>query len=529
MIFICYDDRKYNIIVNEFYNKIVKINKNVIIISNLLCLTEYTRESDIYICFGLNHWYQDVNKIIYPKHLIIIQLEYYINKEFSINYINILKKSYKVIDFYKENNKLYEIFNFNLSNILHLDIQYSLSNKNNNENIVKPIDILYYGKINEYIISIKQLFINNFEDKHIVFLDENNDIEIDNDIELENILSQSKILLLMNTDNIEKYLDIYKLMLFINKRKNSYIISSQIRDINDIKKFENVDFVLNNNIDIIIRKCRKYFENFKNDPISYIQSNEMIDKNYYDLMYKRITSEKVCKINLPQELVNTCGKNKLIENNYIKKSEKYYICKNEIRFTEDILVSILTLIKLDISNYQKRIKLLLEKFNKIYENYNILTLEWIIICDINQLKNKQEIVEYFEQVNLTIIKINYKIIITNKMDSLLQKQIGLQNCNNNYISLFYYNDKDIENNNEYCQLINKVNCMIENKNLVCVNNVINENDMIKENFMLFDKQRFLQRELIKHIYNDFYSNILINKENIGIIYKLNTHTGGRLN
>jgi hypothetical protein len=548
MIYICFEDRKYNIIVNEFYNKIVKINKNVIIINNLLCLTENTRESDIYFCFGLNNWYQDYNKIIFPKHLIVVQLEYYIKMEFSINYINILKKSYKVIDFYKENTKLYEIFNFNLSNIIHLDIQYNIINQKNTANIVKPIDILYYGKINDYINSIQQLLCNHFEDKHIVFIDEdinlnvneniklnnndielynndielynndielyNNDIELyNNDIELYDILSQSKILLLINSENVDKYLDIYKLMLYISKTKNSYIISSQIRDINDIKKFENVDFVFNNNIDTIIRKIKKYFENFKNDPISYIQCNELIDKDYYDLMYNKITSEKVCDINFKLDILL---KNQSFNENNIEKFEKYFICDNNFKCAEDLFVSILTIINLDITNYKKRINLLLEKFNQIYENYNILKLEWIIICDINQIKYKQEINLFINEEIMKKLVIHYKTIFSNKMNSLLQKQIGIQNCKYNYISLFYYIEDDIEKNDDCYQLINRVNCMINNKNLVCVNSVVNENDMLKENYMLFDKERFLLKELIKHIYNDFYSNILSNKQNVGI-------------
>jgi len=514
MIFICYDDKKYNIIVNEFYNKIVKINKNIIILNNLLCLTENTRETDIYICFGLQNWYQDYNKMFFPKYLIVVQLEYYIQFEFSINYINILKKSYKILDFYKENIKLYDIFNFNLSNILNLDIEYKQNDMNIEKlNIVKPIDILYYGKMNEYMNSIQQLLINSFEDKYIVFIDDKNET---NDVELENILSQSKILLLLNSENIDNYLDIQKLMLYIHKTKYSYIISSQIRNINDIKKFENVDFVLNNNLDIIIRKCRKYFENFRNDPICYIKCNEINDKDYYDLMYKKITSEKKCNINFKLDILQ----NNFLENNFIENYEKSINYINKSNSNEEIYVSILTIIKLDIVNYKKRVKYILEKFDKIYDNYDINKYEWIFICNIQCIKNKNEILQYLEE-QITKLEIRYKIIICNGQNSLLKKQIGIQNCNYNYISLFYYIEKDIENDilNENDKLINKINYIKKNKNIFCVNNDINNNqyNLLKENFMLFDKERFLQKELIKHQWNDFYSNILYNRDNVGVL------------
>ena len=461
---------------------------------------------------------------------------------YNDNNIDIKKIIIDILDI-NNNNIIFNnlLLHNNIDNITdYIDNEFiDIFNNNINKILKKYIDpkdhfMLIFEKINKLEILLNiynyNYCITNKITKNISFIKMTLFlIYINKVIKNEKILNKWLIKILKNDSNILKYWNFFneEINTIINNINNINNIIP-ITDFDNIVKFKNLfcDKILNNfNIDdvnnttVLKKKIILFDEFLQLHKIKLIDYLDILDIKFklllipnLNILFKKIIiNDEIIKIlNILFKLDNNISNNK---NNMINEYKIKY--KEELsRIILDYLDILKNYyIKNNNFNNSKIFLNFIKQCNIFVKILNIIDVSELIINKLNEILNISGFIEYilygFEILindNNNIINIINIIIYLKNKNILIYKYLYhlKSRIYNNIIKCSLTNDIITKECNYNKYLIDKLNI---DKNLNILNDIINFNNELKDNFNKNDNLK-----TIKIKYNDLLTNTIINKD-----------------
>ena len=532
---------------NQFLSPNCNINNNV---SQTIIPNSYTEQ------INKNKFNKNAKRI--QKYILSDKKRKMKSRQNFREYKNPLSKSTSIDlndnNYYKKNtpsrNGIEEIYGKNKSptNTPSIISNDSIFNNNENKNFewIREDKELYINNLNNNNFE-NELNTSNYYDSNSI-IDDRYYKDYDN-IKLkemkDKVFAQSAIIIqsvfrgflvknkldtfLYNYKNYNKAMELLEKLFDLYLRKNTELEKEKLLNFLKEKQKEK-EKSFGNKSNINFKSCKA----FKLLNIPYTPHNESGESLYtnkfidlflheeigerFNIIKKNINKEKELEKKYKEELENVNSKmNKLIEENNMLKDMNQKSKLRDDKFKEITMENkkkdnIINIITNDNQNLAKRLKIIQDKYNKLFIEKQIhLNIE--LKKNISEYKNSKELLEDYKKLNLLYLFYKKNIHLSGILRKNFDKYKNIatiikdkKNTNNSIrelkLNYIMTNHKSKTNNNTYINFIKLYyNDLLKNKEDE------NKNNIIKEKLMnIISKKEKAYKLFLKSYFNKFYYN-----------------------